>query len=80
MGKMREYSLPNRTIKIEKDIPMPISGYLNWKKLADEMNIGDSVFVLSDAEKINLRHAGGRTKKRFVSRRERDGFRVWRSE
>lgn len=65
-------------IKIEKGIPVPVTGYLNWVKLAEKMLVGDSVFVRSDSERNNLRHAGKRRKQSFLSRREKDGYRMWR--
>lgn len=67
-------------IEIRSDIPAPITGYLNWKKISDLMKLGDSVHVNSEAERNNLRMAGNKSKKKFISRRERDGWRIWRIE
>lgn len=69
-----------RDIKIDKNVPMPMSGYLNWSKIVYKMEIGDSIFVLSDAERNNVRHSGNKKEFKFISRREKEGYRMWRTE
>lgn len=71
-------------IKIEKDIPLPAMG-INGKPPCKypwrEMAVGDSFFVVGKWKKSlagmgSQRHAP----KRFVSRRENGGYRIWRYE
>jgi len=67
-------------IKIDKHIPIPSMVKLYWEKLALRMEIGDSVWLPSAKDKVNLRHAHARKSRRTLCRKENNGYRVWRVE
>lgn len=67
------------TIKIEQNITIPEKFFKNHRKYPWlEMEIGESFFV----PKTSFPHAAGATKRyaprRFTTRREKNGIRVWR--
>lgn len=70
-------------IKIEKSIPIPQKCLKLHEayKLYNQMEVGDSVH-LTESERTRLhdaiREVEGTSKKKLVSRKESNGFRVWR--
>jgi len=72
------------TIKIEKDVPIHgggNAGNRNPEKYPfREMEVGDSFFIAENPKAVQSSAyvAGKRLGRRFITRREGDGVRVWR--
>jgi len=68
----------HKSIKIEKNIPIPPHG--NEKKTAPflEMEVGDSVLVKNRAESNRIFTLMKRSKKKALTRQVEGGIRVWR--
>ena len=72
-------------MKIEKNIPVPTSSARSRYAFAD-MEVGDSVFFADEPKGsqslpvVAARSYGSRTGRKFVSRTEGTGVRVWRAE
>lgn len=67
-----------KTIKIEKGIPMPDFSRLKYP--LDQMEVGDSFFVLKPTIASSIMSAEARTGFRFKSKYQDGGTRVWRVE
>ena len=67
-------------LKIEKDIPLPEQNFGAFTSTLRQMEIGDSIFVTnpSSARAILTRIAKDEGRK-FVTRKEGDGIRIWRA-
>jgi len=65
--------------KIEKNVPIPpIARSKKYPIL--EMEIGDSFYAEGKSARSSAYCVGARTGRRYVSRPERDGYRIWRVE
>ena len=73
-------------VKIEKNIPIPeaCGGAITRKYPFNEMEVGDSIFIEGRKGSYtpgNAAHNYGKNHgKKFTSRKENDGFRIWRIE
>lgn len=69
-------------LKIEKNIPIPMSrnDHRQYIRLAEKMEIGDSIFVEKLALKETLRTALKKVKFLTRTKKEKNGWRVWRVE
>lgn len=80
---MKKGRIKTMEVKIERGIPLPQKSLRIRKAydLYDQMEIGDSV-LLSESERTMLHDAiraiEGTSKKKLVTRKENNGFRVWR--
>lgn len=67
---------------IDKSIPPPTKPALQKYPFPD-MKVGDSIFVRGESAG-NIKKAatvwGHRHNRVFISRREKDGFRIWRTQ
>ena len=52
--------------------------YDHWAALFRKMNVGDSVMVANEYGRMSAYQFGKRHKKRFTTRKDVGGFRVWR--
>lgn len=71
------------TIKIEKGVPLPKRrGTKRSKYPFADMEVGDSFFFSETRERVSAaaRAYGARTKKKFASRVDGDGCRIWRTK
>lgn len=69
-----------KAIKIEKNIPIPVSGkYGERTVLVKMMEKGDSVFTKNHALILSLRAAMRRNNIRSVTRKQGNGWRIWRT-
>jgi len=68
----------HKSIKIEKNIPIPSHG--NEKNTApfEKMEVGDSVLVEHRGEASRIYNLMKRNKKKALTRRVENGIRVWR--
>lgn len=68
-------------IEIEKGIPMPARKYFGRNPIYPfrEMKIGDSFFAKSLGCRVRASKFGKQTGRKFESRVENKGFRVWRT-
>lgn len=77
-------------LKIEKNVPIPgaRSVRANWKYLAEQMKVGDSILIKAENEqqaisqrqslKTAMRNLGYKPLQRQVTRGDHTRFRVWR--
>ena len=69
-------------MNIVKNVPLPESRNSGSKYPFNEMEIGDSVFLLGGSHKCKetdaAKKVGRRHGKKFVIRNEGDGIRIWR--
>lgn len=67
-------------LKIEKNIPIPerFNNLAVWKNTALAMEVGDSVVVKTESDRVNFRVACNRVGHKTASRKEGRVFRVWR--
>lgn len=64
--------------KIEKGVPVPPSSHLNTKYPFAQMEVGDSIHA-TNFHAPNAAHQWGKTNgRKFASRKEGDGYRIWR--
>ncbi len=63
-------------MNIEKNIPAPD----RYKTPYPLMEVGDSVLVKTERERSGAHAYGKMTGKKFTTRSEKNGFRVWRIE
>jgi hypothetical protein len=75
--------MKSKNIKIDKKVPLPPPRGTNKHYPLAEMKIGDSFWAPPD-EVVRARSAasqhGSRHQKKFTTRTEDDGLRVWRIE
>ena len=65
-------------IKIEKGFAIPeVQRYGVYMKLAEKMEVGDSVLLKTRSRTVSLIQSGRRRKKAFISRKVSNGYRVW---
>ena len=68
-------------LKIEKNIPIPTpsnSRPSGWGLVADEMQVGDSVFCNNNSDRGSLYNALTYRKAKVTCRKIDKGYRVWR--
>lgn len=66
-------------MKIEKNIPIPMEGWGKWKFLLEKMKVGDSLFVKTHMErKLVYQTCVKILKYKAITRKEENGFRIWR--
>jgi hypothetical protein len=75
-------------MQYEKNIPIPLqkrridSAYNVAKKIMDEMEVGDSVFIFFDDNAKGIANSLGQLKHRgkcnYTTRTESNGFRIWK--
>tara|TARA_R110000796_G_scaffold76335_2_gene170877 strand:- start:376 stop:582 length:207 start_codon:yes stop_codon:yes gene_type:complete len=63
---------------IDKNIPIPNEGLLGKNGLISRLEVGDSIFVSDFDRKESIRHSMKYRKMKSFSRKEGDGYRVWR--
>lgn len=65
---------------IEKGVPRPTQCSLRgkWKRIAQQMDVDDSVLLDSEREANSLRHALIRAGRNTSLRKVEGGWRVWR--
>ena len=66
-------------IKIEKNIPIPRSsrGGGKWMRLAEKMEVGDSVLLKTVKHVQTFTHAAKKLGMKAVQRKCEEGIRVW---
>lgn len=68
-------------VKIDKGIPVPTETRVRASKYPlAEMEVGDSFFTEKDIKGMISRFAAKHNGKKFVTRKEGDGIRVWRTK
>lgn len=74
--------MANGELKIEKGIPIPPRRKSGMTEVLRALEVGDSVLLMTTYSSVGgivyLARAG--TEKKFVTRTEGDGIRVWRTE
>ena len=70
-------------VKIEKGVPAPEERKQRKRYPFHQMDVGDSVLIShGDAmsARVSARYHGTRYSKKFTSKKEDDGVRIWRVE
>jgi len=69
-----------KTMKIDKNVPIPAKGHKGKNDFVSEMKVGDSFLVPDSHAKDNMRFAFRYRGLKCIVRKVPEGYRIWRSE